>query len=204
MWNPAYRRFVSMATQCFSFPLHYDGGLPHQTVAKQTWNVIFNESLLRAWRRGQPFSQGETRGAALTWKCTGVLVDRTFWWLVKWSWYLSRVFTFKMSTEGAFAVPVTVLDQKKYDERYLAIKVLEANLSRGDENKFKPHAQNRILVPLSKGFFSKFPTSIRIPRLLCMRVPPGGPRLCLDKLMRPAESQRISRQVHQGSTFPTT
>ena len=40
--------------------------------------------------------------------------------------------------------------------------------------KIKSPSQNRILVSLSKRFFSKFPTSVGILRLLSMGVPPRG------------------------------
>ena len=106
-----------------AFSLHYDRRLPHQTVIKQTCNLIFNGSLLCAWRLwswGQLFScvrlsiniRSETPKRTPHIKCTGVVVDGTFCCLVKRSWYLSRVFTFKMSTVRAFAVPVTVLGRK--------------------------------------------------------------------------------------------
>jgi len=61
------------------------------------------------------------------------------------------VFSLKRSTVGAFAVPVRVLSQKKYDRRYTVMVVLELVPQRG-ETHFKPRPQSRILVSLRGSF----------------------------------------------------
>ena len=84
-------------------------------------------------------------------------------------------FSLERSTARAFAVPLRVLSQNKYDRRYLKINwvlIFSQNwYLLGVEENFKPCPQNRILLP-HRGSFQLI--SDEQPRPFFMGVHPGG------------------------------